>query len=618
MAIVIPILTEYSSKGLDQANQDLGQAQTGWQKAGSAIQSAALPAGVALAGLGAVAMKGIGAAEEAAAANAKLSQVFESMGLSRNTQEALDYADALSKQIGVDDEIIKGAQTKLATFSEVSKSVETMGRATSLAADLSAAGFGSMDSAAVLLGKALQDPTKGLSALSRVGVTLSKQQEKQVEHFQKTGQMAKAQAVIFGAVEKQVGGVAEASATGSQKMSVAFGEVTEAIGAALLPTFEKLVPIAMSFGKWAQDNAGFITAVGVAIAGLAATIIALATALKVITVIQSFINLMKAWEVATKLSTAATWLQNAATKAMAVTQWLLNAAMAANPIGLIIIAIVALIAIIVLLWTKCETFRKIVTAVWEAIWHAVQVAWEKIKEWTSKVLGWLLPFIKGVWDNIKRATAAAWDWFMDAISKAWAFVKWVFLHTNPIGIIINYWDNIKRATQAVWDWVVQKIKWAWSFIKDLWHVSPLGMVIDHLQDIKDAVMSVFDWIVEKAEWLWDKLSGIFDTIGEGFSKVGGIIDKLPFVGSSSASAGAAVVPVGRALSLDGAGVRALAGGLEGVQTFATQRRGSGAQTIININGAIDPDSTARQVKRLLEGADVRQGRAAGQASAVAW
>ena len=54
--------------------------------------------------------------------------------------------------------------------------------------------------------------------------------------------MAKAQEIIFGAVEKQVGGVAEASATSSAKMSVAFGEVTESIGTALLPAFEKVAP----------------------------------------------------------------------------------------------------------------------------------------------------------------------------------------------------------------------------------------------------------------------------------------------------------------------------------------------------------------------------------------
>jgi len=567
MAIVIPILTEYSAKGLDAATADIQKAEGGWGKAGAAIEKATLPAGIALAGLGAIAMKGIGAAEEAAAANAKLSQVFESMGLSRNTQEALDYADALSKQIGVDDEIIKGAQTKLATFSEVSKSTERMARVTALSADLSAAGFGSMDSAAVMMGKALQDPVKGMTALSRVGVTLTKQQQEQITAFAENGEAAKAQAVIMGAVEKQVGGVAEASATGSAKMSVAFGEITEAIGAALLPAFEKLMPIVMAFATWAQENAGLLTALGAVVAGLAAGIIALSLALKTLAIIKEVIALIK----------------------------LMNLAFLSSPWFWVIAAVVLLAVII---WKN----------------------WDKIKEWTSKLFSWLNSFIRATWDAIKRATAAVMDWLGDAISKAWAFVKWVFLHTNPIGIIINYWDDIKRATQAVWAWVQDRIKDAWAFIKNVWHVTPLGLFIDHLDELQDAVQRVFEWVVGKAEWLWDKLSGIFDTIGSGFDKVKGVADAInPFAsGTSAGGAAASVIPIGRALSLDGAGVRTLSNGLDGVNTYATTRRGGGNAPVINIFGAVDPEGTARQVKRLLEGADVRQGRAPGQASAVAW
>lgn len=239
-----------ASKALDgvgkKADQTGGRLSGIGSKAKSAGRIAAVGIGAASAAVGALAVggyKAIQAAEGQAAADAKLAQVFKSMGYPRHAKSALDYANALESTIAVDSEVIEGAQAKLATFDDIAKSTGLMARTTKLAADMSAAGFGDMGSASVGLGKALQDPITGMSLLSKQG-SLTKAQQKEIgDEFKRTGDKGKAQESILKALEKQVGGVAEASATGSAKMGIAFDNVVESVGMALMPAFEKLAPV---------------------------------------------------------------------------------------------------------------------------------------------------------------------------------------------------------------------------------------------------------------------------------------------------------------------------------------------------------------------------------------
>jgi hypothetical protein len=106
----------------------------------------------------------VDAARESEVATARLETIFRSMGdtTGKAAKAAEDYASALSKKIGVDDDAIKAAQAQLATFGAVSdetaRAAGIFDRATAAAADLAAAGFGSLEGNSVQLGKALQDP----------------------------------------------------------------------------------------------------------------------------------------------------------------------------------------------------------------------------------------------------------------------------------------------------------------------------------------------------------------------------------------------------------------------------------------------------------------------------
>ena len=210
--------------------------------------------------LGKMAYDALKAAEEAQVANSRLDNIAQSMGLfgdqaGKVSKRLQDYASAQSLATGIDDEAIKATQAKLLTFQELAKSAGVVGgafdRATDAAIDLAAAGFGDAESNATQLGKALQDPVKGLTALRRVGVTFTKAQEDQIEALVAANDVLGAQDVILKAIEGQVGGTAEATAKSTDKIRVAFEEVSETIGSALLPYIEEM---ALAFITWLQDD----------------------------------------------------------------------------------------------------------------------------------------------------------------------------------------------------------------------------------------------------------------------------------------------------------------------------------------------------------------------------
>lgn len=129
----------------------------------------------------------------------------------------------------------------------------------------------------------------------------------------------------------------------------------------------------------------------------------------------TIIGLLTAWFVATKV--------------LAVGQAILNAVMAANPIGLIIIAIVGLIAGILYLWNNVEGFRNFFIKAWELISGAVTAFWDFVKTAFKEGIDW----IKNHWDLIAT------------------------ILFGPIGfavsMIIKHFDKIKSVVQNVWNWI---------------------------------------------------------------------------------------------------------------------------------------------------------------------
>ena len=245
MAIKIPIISEYDKRGQNDA-------ETGLNKLGKSAKRLAKIGAAAFAavGAGAVVMgkKLLDAGERAATSNARIEQITKSMGqfegaTDQVTDRLVTLAEKTAKLVGVDQNLIKEGQALLLTFKSVSADANKVGgvfdRATKAAIDLAAAGFGSVTTNAVQLGKALEDPIKGLAALGKSGVTFTDEQKELIKTLVETGRVAEAQEIILKAVETQVGGTAEATANASDRMKVAFSQLQESLGERLLPVFEK-------------------------------------------------------------------------------------------------------------------------------------------------------------------------------------------------------------------------------------------------------------------------------------------------------------------------------------------------------------------------------------------
>jgi hypothetical protein len=183
----------------------------------------------------------------------------------------------------------------LLTFKELAKTADVVGgsmdRATLAALDLAAAGFGSAETNATQLGKALQDPIKGLNSLTKSGVTFTEQEREKIKALVASGKILEAQNLILTAIETQVGGTAEATATGSQKMALAFLAMQDALGNALIPVFEIIVPLVQDLFGFLEQNSTVVLILTTAMAALAVAILAVNFALnanpivKVITLI---------------------------------------------------------------------------------------------------------------------------------------------------------------------------------------------------------------------------------------------------------------------------------------------------------------------------------------------
>lgn len=243
------------------------------------------------------------------------------------------------------------------------------------------------------------------------------------------------------------------------KAELANASVT--LGTKFLPVLAKGAKMLAGFAEWAGKNTGVVTAVAGVIAGLATVIMAVS--------------------VASRIATAATTIWSGITKAAAAAQWLLNVALSMNPIGLVVIAIIALIAVIVLLWKKNETFRKVVLAVWGAIKAAVM-----------GVVSWFKSFVL-------PAIAAYYTFIFNVFMKVKAFLVFVF--------------NAYRAIfLAVMNWIITRWKATWNNVRAIVQAVVNG-VRALINGMRTAVSSVFNSIVSKIMSIRNSIVGFFSGAG---------------------------------------------------------------------------------------------------------
>lgn len=240
---------------VDKAVSDLRRVESQTQSLNkkSGIAFASIAAAAAAVGVALVAMsaKAIDAYKEQEKAESKLSAVLKSTGNQVGlTESALkEYAATLQDLTGVGDETIINAEAVMATFTKVGRDV--FPEAIEAALNMSKAFDQDLRSSTIQLGKALQDPIQGVTALRRVGVQLSEQQTEAIKKFVEVGNVAAAQKIILGELRTQVGGVAKAyGETFAGKMDVfnaSVGDLEEQFGEfianGIKPLLEELTPV---------------------------------------------------------------------------------------------------------------------------------------------------------------------------------------------------------------------------------------------------------------------------------------------------------------------------------------------------------------------------------------
>ena len=271
---------------------------------------------------------------------------MKSAALAEESQSKLN--DQIKRSTGASDEAIKSTnewvgaygKTVAMTKGELNPALATLVRSTKdvakaqdllkLSADISAATGKDLASVTTAVGKAYNGSA---GSLKRLVPSLS-------DAAIKSGNWAKIQKELNG----QVGGAAVDAAKSTEGQYKILQNTLKGlqvtIGMALLPVFQEMIGVMQPIADLAKEHANLFLIVAGAVATLAAGVLVV---------------------------NAAMMVAEAATTAWAAAQWILNAAMSANPIGLIVIAVVALAAGIILAYRHSATFRAIVGSAFDAV-----------------------------------------------------------------------------------------------------------------------------------------------------------------------------------------------------------------------------------------------------------
>lgn len=212
-------------------------------KGGLVVGAAAAVVGIGA--LGAVLKSSVDDAMAAEEAAAQLNATIKSTkGIAGMTAKAVnEQALAFSKLTRFEDDEIAANSAVMLTFTAIGKDI--FPRATAASLDLATKFKMELQPATVMIGKALNDPIKGLTALGRAGVQFTEKQKAMIESMVEVGDIAGAQKLILAELETQIGGSAEAAgktATGQWDIfKNSLGNVKEEIGGALIPVLKDLV-----------------------------------------------------------------------------------------------------------------------------------------------------------------------------------------------------------------------------------------------------------------------------------------------------------------------------------------------------------------------------------------
>ena len=215
-----------------------------------------------------------------------------------------------------------------------------------------------------------------------------------------------------------------------------------------------------------------------------------------------------------------------------------GALLASNPIGLIILAVTALVAAFVYLWQNCEGFRNFWINLWEKIKSAVGAA----AEWIKSAWGTITTFFSETWDKVKNTFTAVWNGITSFLSGAWETIKNVVkVGVMFVGSILSaafqiitlpfrfIWENCKEYVFAAWEWIKGKvttainavksvITTAWNAIKSVtstvWN-SVKSVILTVWNGIKSAVRAAINAVKSVVSSVWNAIKSVTSTVWNG-------------------------------------------------------------------------------------------------------
>lgn len=397
-------------------------------------------------------------------------------------EQVLGLASSLSEVTRFEDDAIVSGESLLLTFTNIGADI--FPQATESMLDLSTAMDQDMQTSAVQLGKALNDPVAGVAALRKVGVQFTDSQQAMIEKMVATGDLAGAQAMILKELQTEFGGSARAAgqtAAGQfEILNNKLGNMKETVGTAVIPFLMTLGGVLLqTLGNPAVQ--GFIEALVAGLSGLATHAGNLLNLLvsgdlqgaltyafgpEVAATIQRIYDnllLFGGWlegnwkPIVAGLVTIMLGFLVPAFITWAASAWAAATATIAAlaPVLIPILAIAAVVGLLVAAWeNNWGGMRDTLTAVWEG---TLKPALETLWAWLQTNIPAALAALSGFWTGT----------LLPAIQAVWAFIQanvlpllsqlWTWLATNvpaALQALAGFWTNtLLPALQAAWAWI---------------------------------------------------------------------------------------------------------------------------------------------------------------------
>ena len=595
LSVVITGDAKGARKAFGEVGSSAGGMQSKLQSVGAGVgkvfKAAAVGAGVLAVGVGAFLKGGVDSLVNLEKLGAQTEAVIKSTGGAAgvSAEQVSAYADSIEKATGVEAEGIIQGQNMLLTFTNLKNGVgegnDIFNQATDIMTDMSVAMGTDASKTAVQLGKALNDPIKGISALSKVGVTFTDQQKAQIKAMVEAGDVAGAQKIILAELNKEFGGSAEAfgdtTAGKVQKLKNLFGDFQEELASRLLPVITKVadwladkIPAAsaliqqklVELGPTFDKIAGYAEDVVGALGRFAGRM------RPVVEAIASFI----AKNPAPFLGALATVIGGALVTATVA--WGVSLFAALSPIYLVVAAVALVAGGLIYAYQHFEGFRNVVDSVaswltgtalpaiqsfaslvaagFGALVGWVQTHWGQIKGYIEGAIKTVATIVGGVIDGLKLAWQTWGDELVAIAQTMWGYIKGtvengINLVKGVIDVVMGIihgdwsraWDGLKGIVGAVWgqmkllaetglELLGAALSAAWDAIK--------MVAADAWQRVVDSVSNAIDGAVDFARELPGRIVSAIGDLGSKLYQAGrdliaglvrGIRDALPDVTS---------------------------------------------------------------------------------------